>query len=323
MAETQKRLLSVIAPMFNEEEGFGQFMSVLPPFLETIAHKHGVDWELLLIDDGSTDYTPELIADWAQREPRVRGIVFSRNFGKEAALTAGLAHARGDAVIPIDADLQDPPEVMDEMVTKWLRGAEVVVGVRGSREADNPLKRVSSSLFYKVFNRLAQRSIPVNAGDFRLLDRKVVNVLNQMHERNRFMKGLFSWVGFTTEFVVFARKERSAGKTKWNYWKLFNFALDGVTSFSTVPLRIWSAIGLGVSFISFCFILWIILKTLVLGEAVQGFPTIMVSVLFLGGLQLMGIGIIGEYLGRLYQEAKQRPLYIVSREIGGSGEEVD
>ena len=313
-----QKLLSLVVPMFNEADGLDAFMHRVIPLLEAVAQPHGLAWEIIAVDDGSTDGTAAAIADWALRDKRVRGIVFSRNFGKEAALTAGLAAAAGDAVIPIDADLQHPPECIANMVACWLGGAEMVVAVRDDRATDTRIKRLASSLFYYCFNKLSPRPIPPNAGDFRLLDRFVVTALLRLPERDRFMKGLFSWVGFKTEYVSFACNERHAGQTKWNYKRLFNFALDGITSFSTIPLRIWGGIGFGIAAFAFLYALWIIIRTTLFGDPVQGFPTLMVTVLFLGGLQLIGIGVIGEYLGRLYHESKQRPLYIIHHEINAN-----
>jgi glycosyltransferase involved in cell wall biosynthesis len=318
LSSPQRKLLSVIVPMLNEENGFDGFMRRVIALLETTLQPHDLDWEIIVVDDGSTDGTATAILDWSQRDKRIRGIVFSRNFGKEAALTAGLTAAVGDAVIPIDADLQDPPEYIREMTERWLNGAEMVVGVRISRDTHTRMKRFTSALFYYCFNKLASHPIPPDAGDFRLLDRVVVDALLRLPERNRFMKGLFSWVGFKTEYIGFVRDKRHAGQTKWNYRRLLNFALDGITAFSTVPLRIWGGVGVCIAIFAFCYALWIIIRTTLFGDPVQGFPTLMVTVLFLGGLQLLGIGVIGEYLGRLYHESKQRPLYIVHHEINAN-----
>ncbi len=211
--------------------------------------------------------------------------------------------------------MQDPPSIMEEMVRHWLDGADMVVGVRSARENDTRSKRLTSNLYYKLYNKIAQRPIPANAGDFRLMSRSVVSAVLQLHERNRFMKGIFSWVGFKTEYVYFERAERQHGSTKWNYWKLFNFGIDGLTSFSTLPLRIWTYVGLLISMFAFSYGIWIIFRTLFFGEVVKGFPTIMVTILFLGGLQLFSFGILGEYIGRLYQEVKKRPLYIIKEKI--------
>lgn len=309
------RLLSIIVPLYNEEDGFEILMAELLPVLETVRRECDILWEILFVDDGSTDGTQRCIEAWAAKDERIRGLVLSRNFGKEAAMTAGLEHALGNAVIPMDADLQDPPELILEMVGKWLQGAETVVGIRSDRDTDTAAKRLSSTMFYYVFNKLAQRPIPANAGDFRLMDEKVVKAVLQMNERNRFMKGIFSWVGFKTEYVHYSRGERKKGTSKWNYRRLFHFALDGVTSFSTVPLRIWSGLGFFIALFAFLCAFWIIIKTLIFGDPVQGYPSLIVAILFLGGLQLLGIGIIGEYLGRLYQESKKRPLYIVHHGI--------
>jgi glycosyltransferase involved in cell wall biosynthesis len=227
-------------------------------------------------------------------------------------MTAGLAHARGNAVVVIDADLQDPPELIEQFVAKWREGYEVVYGIRASRASDTFAKRITAEAFYKLFNRITSVPIPADAGDFRLLDRKVVDALLTFPERNRFMKGLFAWVGFKQIGVPFVRRPRVQGKTAWNYWKLINFAIDGVTGFSTIPLRVWSFIGAFVSLVAFAYAGFLIVRTLIFGIDVPGYASIMVTVLFLGGIQLLGLGTLGEYMGRLYMEAKGRPIYIVS-----------
>ena len=247
---------------------------------------------------------------------RVRGISLSRNFGKEAALSAGLDHARGAAVIPMDVDMQDPPEVLPEMVAKWRDGHEMVFGVRRSRAEDSFTKRVTAGLFYRAHNMVSADKIPENAGDFRLMDRKVVDVIRAMPERNRFMKGLFAWAGFRQASVEYDRAERETGTTKYNYWKLWTLALDGITSASTVPLRIWSYVGALVALFAIGFASWLAIDTMIFGNPVPGYASLMTSVLFLGGIQLISLGVLGEYVGRILTETKQRPLYVVRDTVG-------
>jgi glycosyltransferase involved in cell wall biosynthesis len=273
-------------------------------------------WEILFIDDGSTDSTLAVIAAAHARERRVRALSLSRNFGKEAALSAGLDHARGRAVIPMDVDMQDPPEVLPEMVAKWLDGYEMVFGVRRCRTSDSFAKRLTASLYYRAHNAVSRDKIPENAGDFRLLDRKVVEVIRKLPERNRFMKGLFAWAGFKQAAVEYDRLERKTGKTKFGYWKLWTLALDGITSASTVPLRIWSYVGAFVALVAIAYSGFIAADTLVFGNPVPGYASIIVSVLFLGGIQLISLGVLGEYVGRILTETKQRPLYVVRDTIG-------
>jgi polyisoprenyl-phosphate glycosyltransferase len=273
-------------------------------------------WEILFIDDGSTDQTLAAIVAARMREPRVRALSLSRNFGKEAALSAGLDHARGRAVIPMDVDMQDPPEVLPEMVAKWLDGYEMVFGVRRCRATDSFAKRLTAGLYYRAHNMVSQDKIPENAGDFRLLDRKVVEVIRALPERNRFMKGLFAWAGFKQAAVEYDRVEREHGRSKFNYWKLWTLALDGITSASTVPLRIWSYVGAVVAMFALGYAGFIAVRTLAFGIKLPGYASIMVSVLFLGGVQLISLGVLGEYVGRILTEAKQRPLYVVREAIG-------
>jgi glycosyltransferase involved in cell wall biosynthesis len=249
----------------------------------------------------------------------VVGLSLSRNFGKEAALSAGLDHARGQAVIPIDVDLQDPPEVIGAMLDKWREGFDVVYGVRRDRATDSLPKRLTADLYYRAHNKLSQDKIPEHAGDFRLLDRKVVDVICRMPERNRFMKGLFAWSGFRQAAVEYDRSEREHGQTKFNYWKLWTLAIDGITSASTVPLRIWSYVGGLIALVGMLFALWIVIRTVLYGVDVRGYPSLMVAILFFGGLQLLSLGILGEYVGRVLIEVKQRPIYVVRERIGIDG----
>lgn len=307
-------LLSVVVPVKNEEEAVLPFVERVSAILDEIALNQS--WEILFVDDGSTDGTLAAIAASNQRERRVRALSLSRNFGKEAALSAGLDHARGRAVIPMDVDMQDPPEVLPEMVAKWLDGYEMVFGVRRSRDRDSFAKRLTAGLYYRAHNAVSNDKIPANAGDFRLLDRKVVEVIRKLPERNRFMKGLFAWAGFKQAAVEYDRVERETGKSKFNYWKLWTLALDGITSASTVPLRIWSYVGAVVALFAMAYAGFIAADTLIFGNPVPGYASIMVSVLFLGGIQLISLGVLGEYVGRILTETKQRPLYVVRDTVG-------
>jgi glycosyltransferase involved in cell wall biosynthesis len=307
-------LLSVVVPVKNEEEAILPFVERVGAILEEVADGKG--WEILFVDDGSTDSTLAAIVAANQRDPRVRALSLSRNFGKEAALSAGLDHARGDAVVPMDADMQDPPEVLPEMVARWREGHEMVFGVRRCRQSDGVAKRITAGLYYRAHNWVSADKIPENVGDFRLMDRKVVDVIRAMPERNRFMKGLFAWAGFRQASVEYDRTERETGSTKYNYWKLWTLALDGITSASTVPLRIWSYVGACVALFALGYASFLAVETMIFGNAVPGYASIMVSVLFLGGVQLISLGVLGEYVGRILTETKQRPLYVVRDTVG-------
>jgi glycosyltransferase involved in cell wall biosynthesis len=268
-------------------------------------------FEIVCINDGSTDRTlTELLA--AQREcPQVCVVDLSRNFGKEAAMSAGIDHARGEAVIIIDADLQDPPELIPTLVDRWRGGYEVVLARRSDRSSDGLMKRSTARLFYRLHNSIADYPIPEDIGDFRLMDRAVVEALKQLPERRRFMKGLFAWVGFRTITVDYVRAARSAGTTKFSAWKLWNFALEGITAFSTMPLRLWTYLGIVIAMLSLCYGSAIVVRTLIFGIDVPGYASLLTAILFLGGVQLIGLGVLGEYIGRIYVETKQRPVYIV------------
>lgn len=303
-------MLSLIVPFFNEEETVGVFFEKTLPILNSIGRKY----EIICIDDGSTDATLDRLRQISQHNTNVRVISFSRNFGKEIALAAGFDHASGDAAIVIDSDLQDPPEIIPEMINKWKEGFEVVYGIRNRRDGDGFFKRITAGWFYKLYNKLGNISIPENAGDFRLLDRKVLEALKKVREHTRFTKGLYSWAGFKQTGIYFDRPERVAGTTKWNMWKLWNFALDGITSFSTIPLRVWLYIGSFISLFSFIYGSFLVTRTLIYGADVPGYASIMVAVLFFGGTQMITLGVIGEYLGRVYKEVQQRPLYIVKED---------
>jgi glycosyltransferase involved in cell wall biosynthesis len=307
-------LVSVIVPVKDEQEAIAPFVMRVGAVLDRVCA--GSDWEILFIDDGSSDATYARIAEAGAAEPRIRALSLSRNFGKEAALTAGLDHACGRVVVPLDVDLQDPPEVLDEMLARWREGFEVVYGVRRERKSDTVVKRATAGLFYRLHNRLTRDKIPEHAGDFRLLDRKVVDAINRMPERNRFMKGLFAWSGFRHTSVEYERAQRSTGTSKFGYWKLWTLAIDGITSSSTMPLRIWSYIGGSVALAAIGYALFITGRTLIYGSPVSGYPSIIVSVMFFSGMQMLSLGVLGEYVGRILIETKQRPIYVVRDQFG-------
>lgn len=307
------KTISVVCPFYNEQE-------MVPPFFKeflTVAKQVSEQVELVCVNDGSTDKTLKLLLEQQKLYSssfRVKIVDLSRNFGKEAALSAGIDHAFGDAVIPIDADLQDPPELILDMLEKWRQGYEVVLATRKNRCADSWLKRSSARWFYRVHNAISSPKIPEDTGDFRLLDRTVVDALKKLPENQRFMKGLFNWVGFKTAQIHYDRVARVEGKTKFSPWRLWNLALDGITSFSTVPLKIWTYLGLIISCMAFFYGSFIVIRTLIYGIDSPGYASLIVAVLFLGGLQLIGIGVLGEYIGRIYLETKRRPVYIVRKQ---------
>ena len=309
--------LSLVIPVKDEEEAIGVFVARVVPILEALDDPAARSFEILFIDDGSSDGTLAKIRAANAADPRIRALSLSRNFGKEAALSAGLDHARGLAVIPIDVDLQDPPDVIAPMVAQWRAGYDVVYGVRDNRESDSLPKRLTADLYYRAHNWLSSDKIPEHAGDFRLLDRRVVEVIKSMPERNRFMKGLFAWAGFKSAGVSYHREERTVGSTKFNYWKLWTLAVDGITSASTVPLRVWSYLGGAVALFALGYAIFIVIRTLTSGIEVPGYASMMVAVLFLGGLQLLSLGVLGEYVGRILTEVKHRPLYVVRDTVGG------
>lgn len=317
-------VLSLVVPVKDEQQAIAPFLERVPAILDRLFPDGAQSaWEILFVDDGSSDATLAAIVEAARRDGRVRALSLSRNFGKEAALTAGLDHVRGDAVIPIDVDLQDPPEVIEAMLAKWREGYEVVYGVRTNRASDSLPKRLTADLYYRAHNYLSADKIPEHAGDFRLLDRSVVEIIRSMPERNRFMKGLFSWSGFRQASVEYERAPRAAGETKFRYWKLWTLALDGLTSASTAPLRIWSYIGVVVAFVALVCALAMIVRTIFYGSDVAGYPSLIVAILFFGGLQLISLGVLGEYIGRILIETKRRPIYVVRRKFGfeSDGEE--
>ncbi len=310
MSKTQ--LLSIIVPMYNEEAAFTSLFERLGAVLQNVP----LDYEIICVDDGSKDQTRSLLRAKASEDSKVKAVFFSRNFGKEAAMTAGLDYAQGDAVIPIDSDLQDPPELIKEMVNKWQEGFDVVFAKRVSRDADTFVKRNTAGLFYKFFNYLSEMPIPENVGDYRLMSRRVVEAIKRLPEKDRFMKGLFCWPGFNSTTVEFERVEREVGDTKFNYWKLWNFALNGITSFSSLPIRMGVYFGLVVSAFAFLYGVFVVIKTLVTGVDVPGYASLLVVVLFLGGIQLFFLGLLGEYIGRIYKEVKARPIYVVEEAKG-------
>jgi polyisoprenyl-phosphate glycosyltransferase len=300
-------LLSIIIPCYNEEEN----IEYLFERLTTVLDRLNLKYELICVNDGSADNTLKRLIEYHHRNPKIKIVNFSRNFGKEIALSAGIDYASGQAVIPIDADLQDPPELIEQLLVKWREGYDVVYAVRRSRKGESWFKRLTAGAFYRIIAGMTNITIPQDTGDFRLLDRQVVEALKQLPERRRFMKGLFSWVGYRQTAIEYDRDPRYQGTTKWNYWKLWNFALEGITSFSFVPLKIWSYVGIVISLVSFVYASFLVIRTLILGIDVPGYASIMVAVLFLGGVQMISLGFIGEYLGRVYDEVKQRPLYLV------------
>ncbi|MET3665525.1 glycosyltransferase family 2 protein [Caulobacter sp. 1776] len=308
--------LSIVAPCYNEQEVLDLFFDRIDAELV----KLGVEYEIICVNDGSRDHTLAVLLRRHQRDGRIKVINLARNFGKETALSAGLDAATGDMVVPIDVDLQDPPELIGQFVEAWEAGADVAYGVRVDRSADSFLKRLTAQGFYKAFNRMSDVDLPYNAGDYRLMDRRVVEVIRQLPERNRFMKGLFAWVGFRQVAVPYARPERAAGQSSFRYWKLWNFALDGITSFSTAPIRVWSYVGLIAGVLAVGVAGMIVVRTLLFGRDVPGYPSLMVVILMSFGLQMLAIGSLGEYVARIYQEVKGRPLYVVMDRYGFDGQ---
>lgn len=308
---TNDKTISVIVPCYNEEEVIGICHDRIRDVFDTLVYK----LEIVFINDGSSDKTASLIMEICDKHKDVIFIDLSRNFGKEAAMSAGIEAATGDAVIILDADLQDPPELIPEFIKKWEEGYDNIYGKRLEREGETWIKKKTASMFYSAIKSMSHVDIPQNAGDFRLLSRQAVDALIDLPERHRFMKGLFAWVGFNTIQIEYNRQSRVAGETKWNYWQLWNFALEGITSFTTLPLRIASYLGAFISFVTFIYGVFIIVETILYGANVDGYASQMVVILFLGGLQLASLGIIGEYIGRIYGETKNRPLYLVKQVI--------
>ena len=307
--------LSIVVPLKNEEDGIAALFARLLPVLDGL----GIGFEVVCVNDGSTDNTVPALLAMQRRRPEILIVDLSRNFGKEAALTAGIHASSGAAVIPIDADLQDPPELIPAMLKAWRDGAEVVLGVRKNRQADNGFKRFTANAFYWLINKMSDIRIPENAGDFRLMDRMVVDALAQLPERTRFNKGLFAWLGFSTALIDYERPPRKAGATKWRPLSLWSLALDGITSFSSLPLRIWSYLGVAIAVSALIYGLVIILRVVVFHSIdLPGYASLMTVILFSCGITLLGLGVIGEYISRIFLEVKQRPLYVVRRVYGKS-----
>jgi glycosyltransferase involved in cell wall biosynthesis len=303
-------VISVVVPAFNEAAGLEMFHRRLSRALSGVD-----DWEVIYVNDGSTDATLLTMEELRRADHRVALISLSRNFGKEVAITAGLDHAAGDAVVVIDADLQDPPEVIPELIAYWRAGFDMVFAKRRSRAGESWLKRRTAGAFYQLMQHMGDLKLPEDTGDFRLMSRRVVDAVSQLREQHRFMKGLFAWVGYPSTFVLYDREPRCSGVSKWSYWKLWNLALEGITSFTVMPLKCATYVGLIVALLSVIYAVQVIVKTLIIGNPVAGYPSLMTVVLFLGGVQLMFLGVIGEYLGRVFNETKQRPLYLVERFI--------
>lgn len=310
LAEPRKTLLSLAVPFYNEGEVISLFFKEVIPILENL---EDIQFEIVCVNDGSRDNTLQQLYWQAEKDPRVRVVDLTRNFGKEAALSAAIDESRGDIVIPFDADLQDPPRVIGLLIKKWREGYDVVLARRNNRESDSALKRWTAVMFYRLHNAVSEVKIPENVGDFRLMSRAVVNSLKCLPETRRFMKGLFAWVGYRTAVVDYTREARAAGTTKFSGWKLWNFALEGFTSFSTLPLRIWTYAGTAVAIFALGYAAYLIVRTIVSGVDVPGYASLATATLLLGGIQLIGIGVLGEYVGRIYFESKKRPVYLINR----------
>jgi glycosyltransferase involved in cell wall biosynthesis len=303
------KLISLVVPFFNEEQGIAPFFEQIFTVLKPLESGHRL--EIICVNDGSKDRTLTELKSAKSQYPSIKIIDLSRNFGKEAAITAGLDHAQGDAVIPIDADLQHPPEVVLDLIAKWQEGFEVVLAKRIDRETDGTLHKWAANAFYRFSKKITHVEIPANVGDFRLMDRKVVEAVKSLRENTRFMKGIFAWVGFKTTTVEYKVEPRRHGHTSFNLWKLWNLALEGITSFSTIPLRVWTYLGGVVSLVAFVYALYLFMRTIFYGVDTPGYASLMIVILFFGGVQLIGIGVLGEYVGRIFNEVKRRPTYIV------------
>lgn len=309
-----KILISIVCPFFNEEQGITAFYEAIS---QEIAQLSAYDFEIICIDDGSQDDSLSRLVALTQVDSRFQVLELSRNFGKEAALTAGLNQARGDLVIPIDADLQDPPSLIGRLIETWEdTDADVVLAKRSDRQTDSVGKRISAAAFYGLYNRLSHIKIPDNVGDCRLMTRTVVEALKMLPEKQRFMKGLFAWVGFKTATIEYRRESRVSGESKFSGWKLWNFALEGITSFSSLPLRVWTYMGIVSALLTVSYGMFILIRTLLFGVDVPGYASLFVALLFFGSLQMIGIGILGEYVGRTYMESKRRPAYLIRNTYG-------
>ena len=301
--------ISVVAPAYNEEEVLHIFYERVTKVLADV----GAPYEIVLVNDGSRDGTLALMHALRAADNHITVVDLSRNFGKEIALTAGLDHTCGDVVVVLDSDLQDPPELIPQMLAGWYEGYDVVYGVRSHRDGETWMKKTTSKWFYRLMQRVSRVYVPSDTGDFRLMTRRAVQAISGLREEHRFMKGLFAWIGFPAKPLYYHRESRVAGQTKWNYWNLLNLAIEGITSFTITPLKIATLMGLSVAFISLVYAVFVIWKTLVYGDPARGYPSIMVTILFLGGVQLTAIGVLGEYIGRIFNEVKKRPLYLINR----------
>lgn len=304
--------ISLVVPVYNEEANICPFYKRVESILSDVTSSY----EVIFINDGSTDDTMNNLKKLITENDNVKILDFSRNFGKEAALTAGIDASLGNVVIPIDVDLQHPPEIIIEMMERWRKGFDVVLCQRENREIDNQLLARFANMFYKIHNKISDCNIPENVGDFRLMDRKVVEALKLLPERQRFMKGIFAWVGFNSTTIKYNVESRFSGSSKFSGWKLWNFAIEGITSFSAVPLRIWTYIGALITIFSLLYAFFIVIKTVVTGSDIPGYPSLFTAILFFGGIQLLSIGILGEYIGRIYTEVKHRPIYIIKNKFG-------
>lgn len=320
MADKRAQLVSIVVPVFNEAEAIGRFIGeineALAPARFASSPAHALKFEIVFVDDGSTDDTNDVITELCRTDQRVKLVRLSRNFGKEAALCAGLRAAGGDAVVPMDVDLQDPPELLAPMIDRWRGGAQVVNAMRVDRSDDTIFKRSSARAFYRVINWLADEPITPDVGDFRLLDRRAVDAVNQLEEHHRFNKGLFSWVGFRTEVIEYARPKRAVGESKWKISKLLGLAIDGIVSSTTLPLRIWTAVGAMIACAAFGYAVFLVIRTMVGGVETPGYASLMVAILFLNGLVLFTLGLLGEYIGRIASQVRGRPLYIIAETRG-------
>lgn len=309
--------LSIIVSVYNEEAGLAHFFASL---MQEMQQLKTYSYEIVCVDDGSMDDSYKILCQYAKKYKNIKVIKFSRNFGKEYGMMAGLKYCSGRAAIPMDVDLQDPPSLIKKFVQKWEQGYDMVYGIRSDRNSDTWLKRTTAKLFYKIYNLMTRSPIPYNAGDYRLLDRKVINAILSLKERNVFMKGVFGWTGFRSIGIKYVREKRYAGQSKWNYWKLWNFALDGITASTTLPLRIWTYLGTLLSLTGMLYAFYIIARTFIRGVDVPGYASLLVFILVLGGIQMIILGIIGEYIGRIFVEVKNRPLYIVEEKVNMSDE---
>jgi len=301
--------VSVVAPAYNEQEVLGEFHRRVSEVMRSL----GCDYEIVLVNDGSRDNTLTLMHALRAVDPHVTVVDLSRNFGKEIALSAGLDHTKGEVVIVLDSDLQDPPEFIPQMLEIWREGYDVVYGTRTVRDGESWFKKMTAKYFYRLIKQVSRVDIPKDTGDFRLMSRRAVQALSLLREEHRFMKGLFAWVGFPSKPFLYRRDPRAAGETKWNYWKLWNFAIEGITSFTVAPLKMSTYLGLFVAVVSLVYALFVIWKAMMYGDPVRGYPSLMAVILFLGGVQLISVGLLGEYVGRIFNEVKRRPLYLVNR----------